>query len=83
MARTSTVPANETKEQKSVRLARARMGTTLNKLKNIANLGGSGYALTDAQKNKMLADLQAAVDRIEESFSRKRGEQAGAGGYEL
>lgn len=71
MARTATVQKDETKEQKSVRLAKQRMGNVLRKLKNIGNLGGSGYALTDAQKSKITTDLQAAVDRIKDAFAAR------------
>lgn len=79
-SRTSTVPADETKEQKSVRLAKARVPRALKALSGVANLGGSGYSLTEKQKEKIIGDIKAAVDRVVSVF---KGIANTSGEYEL
>lgn len=77
MSRTSNVPENETKAQKSVRLAVARMPRALKGLASIANLGTKSYEFSDAQKAKMLKDLETGVQSIRDAFAGKAAAVAG------
>jgi hypothetical protein len=81
MARTSNIPANETKPQKSVRLAKQRMPKALKTLAAIANLGGNSYEFSAAQKTKMLKDLEDQLATVKAAFEGKAA--AATGDYQL
>ena len=69
--RTVTVPADETKEQRFVRLAMVRMTAARKALRLIGQLSGSGYASTEQQRDSMrktlLSDLDNAFGRFTKS----------------
>lgn len=62
--RQSTVPANETKAQKFVRLAEQRIPKAVKMLRNIAKLGGPGYERTEAQAKFISDNLKAEVESL-------------------
>jgi hypothetical protein len=61
-ARTSRVPENETKEQKFVRLATARVNKVRKALDQIGLLGGASYASTDQQREKIAEAIRECVE---------------------
>lgn len=60
--RVSTVPENETKQQKFVRLANRRVNKVCKALDQIGLLGGASYDSTEDQQNKIIAAIQEAFD---------------------
>jgi ABC-type taurine transport system substrate-binding protein len=61
-ARVSRVPENESKEQKFIRLAGARVKKVLKALDQIGLLGGASYVSTDAQHTKIEKAIRESVD---------------------
>lgn len=59
----ATVPPNETKEQKFVRLANKRVNNALRLIKILGQLGGPNYESSDEQKSKIEAVLNEAVEK--------------------
>ena len=60
----------ETKAERFVRLAKARVPRALKRIKLIGNLAGPGYEYTDEQTEKVLDALQGAVDRVRDKFQK-------------
>lgn len=60
--RVSTVPENETKQQKFVRLANRRVNKVRKALDQIGLLGGASYDSTEEQQNKIIEAIQEAFD---------------------
>lgn len=60
--RVSKVPEGETKQQKFVRLATARMNKVRKALDQIGQLGGAAYDSTEDQRKKMAEAIQECVD---------------------
>jgi ABC-type oligopeptide transport system substrate-binding subunit len=60
--RVSTVPADETKEQKFTRLATARVNKVRKALDQIGLLGGASYVSTDEQRKKIASALKESVE---------------------
>lgn len=60
--RVSRVPENETKQQKFVRLATARVNKVRKALDQIGLLGGASYDSTDEQRLKIAEAIQECVD---------------------
>jgi len=67
----ANVPDNETKAQRFVRLAQARVGKALKAIELIGNLSGSGYEYTPEQVEKITAALTNRVTATMENFSTK------------
>lgn len=74
------VGKEESKAEKSVRLAQQRVGMALKYLNLVGNLAGTGYEFTPAQKDKMLTALDEAVVRVKERFG---GKSQAATGFQL
>lgn len=60
--RVSRVPENETKQQKFMRLATARVNKVRKALDQIGLLGGAAYESTDEQRNKITEAIRECVD---------------------
>jgi predicted component of type VI protein secretion system len=79
----TTKPATEkteTKAQKFVRLAQARVPKALKSIYNIGNLGGAGYDSTPDQREKIATALREAV---ESCITRINKEQVKPTGFSL
>jgi len=66
---TTTKPAtetktDETKAQKFVRLAQARVSKAVKAVYNIGNLGGAGYESTQEQRDKIIKALTDATESV-------------------
>lgn len=60
--RVSTVPPDETKEQKFVRLATARVNKVRKALDQIGLLGGASYTSTEEQRRKIVEALKESLE---------------------
>lgn len=60
--RVSKVPADETKEQKFVRLATARVNKVRKALDQIGLLGGASYFSTEEQRKKIVEALTESLE---------------------
>jgi hypothetical protein len=60
--RVSKVPADETKEQKFVRLATARVNKVRKALDQIGLLGGASYVSTEEQRKKIIEALEESME---------------------
>ena len=60
--RTSTVPKDESKEQKFVRLATARVNKVRKALDQIGLLGSPAYTSTDLQREKIAEALRESME---------------------
>lgn len=60
--RVSKVPKDETKEQKFIRLATARVNKVRKALDQIGLLGGPSYASTDQQREKIVEAIRESVE---------------------
>ena len=73
--RVSTVPANETKEQKFVRLVLRRVNKVRKSLDQIGALGGAAYSSTEQQREKigeaLRESLEFNLNRLNKSKSSK------------
>lgn len=67
----AVIPANETAEQRFVRLAEPRVGKALKAVNAIGKLTGSRYAYTSVQSVKIVDALKHAVNNLEKQFSGK------------
>jgi hypothetical protein len=66
------IPEDETKEQRSVRLANMRVNTAIKKISLIENLATGNYRYTDEQKEKIVAALSDAVLNVDNAFNTKQ-----------
>lgn len=60
--RVSKVPPDETKEQKFVRLATARVNKVRKALDQIGLLGGASYSSTEDQRRKIVEALKESLE---------------------
>lgn len=60
--RVSKVPEGETKEQKFIRLATARVNKVRKALDQIGLLGGASYSSTDLQREKITEAIKESVE---------------------
>lgn len=60
--RTSRVPENETKQQKFIRLATARVNKVRKALDQIGLLGGAAYESTDDQRKKIAEAITECME---------------------
>jgi len=70
----------ETKDQKFMRLAQARVSRAVKMIYNIGNLGGAGYSSTAEQREKIATALNSAV---ENTLGRLNKDQAKPTGFTL
>jgi hypothetical protein len=75
----ATVPENETKGAKFVRLAQKRTGKALNAIRQIGQLSGAGYESNDEQIKKIFAALSDAAKQAYERFESKGSKEKAAG----
>jgi hypothetical protein len=68
--------AEETKNQKFVRLANARTIKALKDLKLLVNLGSNQYASTQGQRNHIIIALREALEEVEYSWSGNKVDKA-------
>lgn len=78
--RESKVDPDESRNQKFVRLANARVSTAVKKIYQIGNLGGAGYESTADQRDKIAKVLQ---DAVESAISRLNKDQAKPSTFQL
>ncbi len=64
-----SMPSGESSEELFIRLTKTRMPKVLKAINNVTNL--SHYQHTDKQTEKIISDLQKAVDTVKTSFSMK------------
>ena len=69
--------AQESKEEKFVRLATKRTQAALVKIRLLGNLTTSSYAYSEEQAGQILGVLRQAVDEIEGKFRKVRGQKVG------
>jgi hypothetical protein len=62
-------PINETREEKFVRLALARMPNVKRQIRLVANL--ASYPHTEAQRDKIMSELRKMVADVDAAFSPK------------
>lgn len=77
--RTASVPADESKEQRSVRLALARMPKALKAIKMVGNLATPSYSYTPEQKKMIIDSLKEAVIEVEAKFAEREAATADSG----
>ena len=75
--------AQETKEQKFVRLATKRTQAALTKIKLVGNLASSSYHYTPDQAAKIIASLRQSVDQLEGKFNKVRGAGSAESAFSL
>lgn len=63
------VPKDETPEQKTKRLAVVRMGKVIMGMKQLIQLAGKTYTLTDSQKVSILQELRKNVKAVDTAFT--------------
>lgn len=68
----SSVPTNETKAQKFVRLGNKRVPKALKAIKQIAQLGGNGYESSPEQRAKIVTALESEVKAVKDIFAGQR-----------
>lgn len=70
--RVSTVPADESKGAKFLRLGKQRTGKALKAINQLRALAGNGYESTEEQRKQVVDALQAAVTGVKEAFAGKK-----------
>lgn len=68
-AGSTTAPANESKEDKFIRLGVARLNKTVKSIRSMSKLVGSGYESTDEQRQGMLRILSDELRKLQATFS--------------
>lgn len=71
MARTE-IPENETKPERSKRLANMRVNNAIKKISLIENLATGNYSFTDEQKESIVEALSDAVVSVDSAFKTKK-----------
>jgi len=71
----SSTPANESKAEKFIRLASKRMTKTLNSIRQLGQLSGSGYESSPEQVAKMFGALNDAAKSAYDKFQSKGAKQ--------
>lgn len=72
--RVSTVPADETKRAKFIRLANVRVNAAIKRINQIGNLSGSAYEYGEADISKLRASLTDAVVSTLAKFSPRKAD---------
>lgn len=78
--RVSTVPENETKEQKFIRLANKRVNKVTKALDQIGLLGSASYISTETQRAKITETLR---DSLEFALGRLNKQKASKANFTL
>lgn len=71
MARETTGQAQESKEERFVRLATKRTQAAVEKIRLLENLSSSSYRYTEEQVRRILTALRQAVEDVERKFNRQ------------
>lgn len=70
-------PSKETRRDKFLRLAPARMETALKKISLIGNLAGPGYQHESYEAAQMIAALYEAVEDVAHKFNKVKAGKRG------
>jgi hypothetical protein len=76
----SNVPANESAEQRFVRVATVKTNSILKGLKSLSRLTGTKAVSTAAQRTAIQTAIQTALDDAMKSLS---GQKVSVGGFKL
>lgn len=71
MKTNDTIPENETKNEKFLRIATPRVNAIIDKLDILSNCAGSNYEYTEEQVETMFQALRDAMDACYNEFSPK------------
>lgn len=77
-SRKSTVPANETKAQRFVRVATARTNKAIKAIDGLRAIRGSGYESNEEQRNKIARAIADASTDLTEFLTATGTEKQGA-----
>jgi hypothetical protein len=71
MKTNNTIPENETKNEKFLRIATPRVNAIIDKLDILSNCAGSNYEYTEEQVETMFQALRDAMDACYNEFRPK------------
>ena len=71
MKTTNTIPENETKNEKFLRIATPRVNAIIDKLDILSNCAGSNYEYTEEQVETIFQALRDAMDACYNEFRPK------------
>ena len=71
MKTTNTIPENETKNEKFLRIATPRVNAIIDKLDILSNCSGPSYEYTDEQVDNMFQAIRYAVESCYKEFQPK------------
>ena len=71
MKNNNTIPENETKNEKFLRIATPRVNAIIDKLDILSNCAGSNYDYTEEQVETMFQALRDAMDACYNEFRPK------------
>lgn len=71
MKTNNTIPENETKNEKFLRIATPRVNAIIDKLDILSNCAGSNYDYTEEQVETMFQALRDAMDACYDEFRPK------------
>lgn len=71
MKTNNTIPENETKNEKFLRIATPRVNAIIDKLDILSNCAGSNYEYTEKQVETMFQALRDAMDACYNEFRPK------------
>lgn len=71
MKTNNTIPENETKNEKFLRIATPRVNAIIDKLDVLSNCAGSNYEYTEEQVETMFQALRDAMDACYNEFRPK------------
>ena len=71
MKTNNTIPENETKNEKFLRIAAPRVNAIIDKLDILSNCAGSNYEYTEEQVETMFQALRDAMDACYNEFRPK------------
>lgn len=69
-----TPPVDETREERFIRLANARVNKVIHQIRNIGNLASASYESTPTQRKAVIDTLRKTLDEVEYIFA---GEASG------
>lgn len=64
--------ADETKQERSIRLANKRVNNAIKKISLIENLAAGNYSYTDEQKEKIVMAISDAVVSVDNAFKTSK-----------
>lgn len=73
----TTTEKTETKSEKFVRLAQARVSKAVKAVYNIGNLGGTGYESTQEQRDKIVKALLDSVETVRVRLNKETTKPTG------